>query len=50
MAKIIIKFPDTLKPDVKKQKYEEFKKQWESGLMVIDDTAQVIILRDEDDE
>lgn len=48
MAKVIIKFPYTLKPDVRKQKYEELKKQWESGLMVIDDCTQVIVLKDED--
>ena len=48
MAKVIIKCPYSLKPDVRKQKYEELKKQWESGLMVIDDCTQVIVLKDED--
>ena len=49
MAKVIIKFPYMLEPDVRKQKYEELKKQWESGLMVIDDFTQVIVLKDEDE-
>ena len=49
MAKVIIKFPYMLKPDIRKQKYEELKKQWESGLMVIDDCTQVIVLKDEDE-
>lgn len=49
MAKVIIKFPYMLKSDVRKQKYEELKKQWESGLMVIDDCTQVIVLKDEDE-
>lgn len=49
MAKVIIKFPYMLKPDIGKQKYEELKKQWESGLMVIDDCTQVIVLKDEDE-
>lgn len=49
MAKVIIKFPYTLKPDVRKQKYEELKKQWDSGVMVIDDCTQVIVLKDEDE-
>lgn len=49
MAKVIIKFPYTLKPDVRKQKYEELKNQWESGLMVIDDCTQVIVLKDDDE-
>lgn len=49
MAKVIIKFPYMLKPDIRKQKYEELKKQWESGLMIIDDCTQVIVLKDEDE-
>lgn len=49
MAKVIIKFPYALKSDIRKQKYEELEKQWESGLMVIDDCTQVIILKDEDE-
>lgn len=49
MAKVIIKFPYALKQDIRKQKYEELEKQWESGLMVIDDCTQVMILKDEDE-
>lgn len=48
MAKIIIQYPYVLKQDVRKQKYEEIKKQWDEGLLVLDGLCKVVISNDTD--
>lgn len=48
MAKVIIQYPYVIKKDVRKQKYEEIKKQWDDGLLVLDGSCRVVISRDTD--
>ena len=48
MAKVIIQYPYALKQDARKQKYEEIKKQWDKGLLVLDGFCKVTIRNDDD--
>lgn len=48
MAKVIIQYPYTIKKDAREQKYEEIKKQWDDGLLVLDGSCRVVISRDSD--
>ena len=46
MAKVIIQFPYIMKQDVRKQRYEEIKKQFDDGLLVLDGSCRVVISND----
>lgn len=48
MAKVIIQYPYAIKKDARKQKYEEIKKQWDEGLLVLDGLCKVVISNDTD--
>ena len=46
--KVIIQLPYAVKPDRKKEILENLQAQWESGLMLVDGCAKIIIRPDED--
>ena len=46
--KVIIQFPYTIKTDRKKEILEDLQTQWQSGLMVVDGSAKIIIRPDDD--
>ncbi len=48
MAKVIIQYPYFITKDMRKQKYEEIKKQWDDGLLVLDGSCRVVISKDTD--
>ena len=48
MAKVIIHCPYSIKTDRRKELYETYKKQWDSGVLVLDGCVQVTVFRDED--
>lgn len=46
--KVIVQLPFLVKKDRKKEILEDLQAQWESGLMIIDGSAKIIIRPDED--
>lgn len=48
MAKIIVQYPYMLKADAKKALIERLQKDWENGLLIVDNAATVSVLKDED--
>ena len=50
MSKVLIKFPYILKPGPRKARADELRKQWnENGLIVIDGSFDVTVVKDDDD-
>lgn len=50
MSKVLIKFPYILKPGPRKEKADWLRQQWnEKGLIVIDGSLDVMVVKDDDD-
>ena len=48
MAKVILQYPYAMKPDTKKQKYDQLKKDWDNGFLIVEGYVQVTVLKDTD--
>ena len=46
--KVILQFPYAIKRDRQQELFEKYKKQWDEGILTLDGTVLVTIVKDED--